>query len=215
MKMNEVMRMLWAPEGEGSPDAAPMNAGDMYASDPQPEPTPEVEEPKVEGDAAAKDDTEAAPFEVSAPEGMEQYADAFAGYNTAATTFLSKNPNATAADALKWAAEYQSGQVGAQTEMLQGQFRDMVQGWEAEARADKEIGGANFEASVETAKAGLDAVGTPELKEYLEQSGAGSNPHVIRAFVKIGKIVKEAPVLGGTGGKGESSFANSLYGKGQ
>lgn len=226
--------------GDGGAPAAPLtpeNAPRMGASDTTPtapaaaENADAVDQPKSgddpakksegtgdpapNGDDKATGDPEAtASFEVSAPEGMEAHADAFAGYTGAAQSFLKDNPNATAADALKWAAEYQTDQIKTQTTAMQDQFQAVVDGWADQARADQEIGGDKFDASVASAISALDKFGTPELRAYLEESGAGSHPEVIRALSKVGKMVQETPVLGGgTGGAGAQSFTSDMFGK--
>lgn len=171
-------------------------------------------EAEGEGEESGKDETTAdTPFEVAVPEGMETYSDAFKGYQGAVNDFLKDNPKASARDALKWAAEYQAGQTTAAGKALMDQFKGQISTWEAEAKADPEIGGAQFDATVGQAVAGIKAVGSPKLIEALNQSGLGSHPEVIRTFAKIGKLVGESPVLSGEGAKGEVAFANSLYGK--
>jgi hypothetical protein len=77
------------------------------------------------------------------------------------------------------------------------------------ARTDPEFGGEKFEENLGIAKKALDAFGSPELTEYLQLSGAGNHPEVIRAFVKVGKAISEdrlvSPESGhGTGGPKKS-----------
>lgn len=179
--------------------------------------------PAVDGaDAASADDAgaEAEPaveepgaFEIPAPEGLEVFAAEFANYGTAANEFLTANPAATARDALKWATEYQAAQVKDAGAAQRAQFENVVKQWDADARADADFGGANYDANVQSALAGVRAVGSPELVDILDQSGLGSHPAVLKAFAKIGKHAQESPILGGEGGKGNVSFANALYGK--
>lgn len=212
-----------APAADTAPaaaDAAPAGDGlgtalaDAFAGD----------APAVEGDDAAPagDDsgTEAEPavdepgaFEIAAPEGLEVFAAEFASYGAAANEFLTANPAATARDALKWATEYQASQVKDAGAAQRAQFENVVKQWDADARADADFGGANYDANVQSALAGVRAVGSPELVDILDQSGLGSHPAVLKAFAKIGKHAQESPILGGEGGKGNVSFANALYGK--
>lgn len=200
-------------------DAAPAGDGlgtalaDAFAGD----------APAVEGDDAAPADdagAEAEPavdepgaFEIAAPEGLEVFAADFASYGAAANEFLTANPAATARDALKWATEYQAAQVKDAGAAQRAQFENVVKQWDADARADADFGGANYDANVQSALAGVRAVGSPELVDILDQSGLGSHPAVLKAFAKIGKHAQESPILGGEGGKGNVSFANALYGK--
>jgi hypothetical protein len=63
--------------------------------------------------------------------------------------------------------------------------------WEAETRSDKEIGGEALPANLAVAKKALDAFGTPKLREYLNETGLGNNPEVVKLFVRIGKAISE------------------------
>lgn len=71
--------------------------------------------------------------------------------------------------------------------------------WADAARADKEYGGQNLEASLGYAKKALDAYGSPELKALLNETGLGNHPELIRAFVRAGKAISEDRII--TGGR--------------
>ncbi|MDK2769910.1 MAG: hypothetical protein KYX69_19605 [Sphingomonas sp.] len=76
-----------------------------------------------------------------------------------------------------------------------------LQKWADDAKADKEIGGTNWEATVQTSRRAVDRLGTPELKEYLNASGGGNHPELIRFMAKVGAMIKEDnPAAGGAGG---------------
>lgn len=72
-----------------------------------------------------------------------------------------------------------------------------VTGWESQLKADKDIGGTNFDANIGKARKALDKYGTPELKKYLYESGLGNHPELVRAFVKVGAAISEDTVAGG------------------
>ena len=238
MKGNAMFdRMKWRPvfEAEGvaggaaapapepaAPEAPKTTLSDAFAGDPAKtaQAAEESKDAKADegkggdgGDKTAAEAEAAAPFEVSVPEGMESHKDAFTGYTGAVNDFLKANPAATARDALAWAATYQADQVREAGNAMQAQFEATVKGWEAEAKKDAEIGGAAFDATVQSALAGLRAFGSPGLTKALNDSGLGSHPEVIRAFAKVGKLAQESPIIAGEGGKGNVSFAQSLYGK--
>ena len=66
--------------------------------------------------------------------------------------------------------------------------------WLREAKADTEIGGKQWDASLVTAAKGLDTLGFPKgspLRNLLDESGLGNHPEMIRAFVKVGKLISE------------------------
>ena len=67
------------------------------------------------------------------------------------------------------------------------------------AKADKEIGGANFDKSVATAVKAVEKFGGQELKDYLNETGLGNDLRVIKAFKKIGELISEDGVFNGKG----------------
>ncbi len=83
--------------------------------------------------------------------------------------------------------------------------------WEAEVKADKEIGGDNFDEKVASAKIALDKIGTPELRNLLNATGIGSNVELIRAFSKVGDMIKDDTMhFGGASNSGEKKSAAQI-----
>lgn len=80
--------------------------------------------------------------------------------------------------------------VGAQNAQAQ-QHMETTTKWAEEARADPEIGGANFDANLAVAQRALGRLGTPGLKDLLAKSGLGNHKDVIRLFANIGKLISE------------------------
>jgi hypothetical protein len=74
------------------------------------------------------------------------------------------------------------------------------QSWIDETKADKEIGGDKLEATLSVAKRALDAHGSPQFIELLNQSGLGNHPEVVRFMAKVGRTVAEDKVVGGGNG---------------
>jgi hypothetical protein len=89
--------------------------------------------------------------------------------------------------------------------------------WADEVRADKELGGDRLDATLATARKALDAFGSPQLLELLDQTGLGNNREVIRAFYLAGKAISEDTfVAGGTStgktpSRGFNELAKTLY----
>ena len=82
--------------------------------------------------------------------------------------------------------------------------------WAADVKADKEIGGDKLVSSLSVAQRALDQFGTPELKEYLNSTGLGNHPELVKAFVKIGKSMSEDGMV--TGSKTTTqSVAQRMY----
>lgn len=84
------------------------------------------------------------------------------------------------------------------------EFGNLVTGWAETAKKDPEIGGDKWDASVLAARRAVDQLGTPALKEYLNASGGGNHPELIRFMAKAGAMIQEDnPASGGAGGKGQ------------
>lgn len=66
-----------------------------------------------------------------------------------------------------------------------------VAGWVDTAKADPEIGGAKWDATAKSASGFIDRFGTPALKEYLNASGGGNHPELIRIMAKAGALIAE------------------------
>lgn len=95
---------------------------------------------------------------------------------------------------------------------LQEAVKKQVSDWESEAKADKEFGGEKLDENLAVAKKGLETVGNDALKSLLKTTGIGSHPEVIRAFIKIGKLVSEDKVETGRGTATDpKSLAATLY----
>lgn len=87
---------------------------------------------------------------------------------------------------------------------------ETVSGWVDEAKADKEIGGDKdkWDRTVKTATRAVNTLGTPALKEYLEATGGGNHPELIRFMAKVGAMIKEdSPAVGGAEGAGKPADA--------
>ena len=63
--------------------------------------------------------------------------------------------------------------------------------WLAEAKADKEIGGEGFDVSAKAAQQAFAKFGDPSLKQFLETTGLGNHPALLKMFVRIAKASSE------------------------
>lgn len=114
-------------------------------------------------------------YTLTAPEGS-------AGIDEAALNLVTpvlKKFNVTnegAQDLANIFAQIQAQQAAAQTTQ-----------WLADAKADKEIGGQAFDANSKLAQQAFAKFATPELRQFMETTGLGNHPEVLRAFVKIAK----------------------------
>ncbi|RDT35821.1 peptidase [Citrobacter freundii] len=84
--------------------------------------------------------------------------------------------------------------------------------WAADVKADKEIGGDNLTGNLSAAQRALEQFGDQELKEYLDSTGLGNHPALVKAFIKVGKAMSEDGMVTGKE-SGQRSAAEVLYGK--
>lgn len=104
------------------------------------------------------------------------------------------------------------------TPILSNQNVQLLEGavvqWKTAQKADKEYGGDKLDENLSVAKKALDAFGTPELIELLDQSKLRDHPEVIRAFYRVGKQLSEDSIVRGTVKAAEQSdITASMYAK--
>lgn len=176
-----------APPAAATPEAAAPVAPE--AKDAAAPAAPQAQQ----GDATEGQVSAGEPFAIAAPEGAEAYQAEFDRFAGDMDGWLKANPNATAREALAEAASRQARVAGESQAAVAQQRNDQIGAWEGELRADKEFGGEAYDANVATAIKGLEAVGSPELRQVLDQTGMGSHPEIVRAFKKVGELVADAP----------------------
>ena len=126
-------------------------------------------------------------YVLSAPEGYESYSQELSDWFRGAAHEM-KLPKSMAQGFHDRYVEYMMAQAeGAQTQRADQQVE-----WESELQ--KEYGNA-FPQRVEAAKRAIREYGSPELEKLLAETGLGSNPHVVRAFVKAGVALGSGPVF--------------------
>jgi hypothetical protein len=98
-------------------------------------------------------------------------------------------------------------QLAKVTEAQRQAFEQQTVQWVDQVKADKEIGGDQLQERLGVAKKALEAFGSPELTQYLNATGLGNHPELIRAFYRAGKAISEDSVI--TGGQGGNSAPKS------
>lgn len=186
------------PEGEGKRDGG--KTAEELASE---------KDAKEKGDkeAAEKAEKEKKPvapekYEFTPPEGQELDANALAVFEP-----IAKELGLSQEQAQKLVDIYPQIQQQ-QAEAWSKQVSD----WGEQVKADKEIGGDKFNASVGAAQRALDQFGNTELREYLNASGLGNHPALVRFCAKVGKAMAEDTFVVPNQG-GQRSAADILYGK--
>lgn len=75
--------------------------------------------------------------------------------------------------------------------------------WGNAAKADTEIGGEAFDANLAIAKQGMDALFTPEFTQFLNSTGLGNHPEMIRGCYRYGKTLAQDPGVQGRHSNGK------------
>ncbi|EHW2661084.1 peptidase [Escherichia coli] len=167
---------------------------------------------KQEGDKPAEkkesDKPEGAPekYEFQAAEGVELDTEALKEFEPVA-----REMNLTNEQAQKLVDVYPKILAGVQQRQVEA-WQQTTEQWAADVKSDKEIGGDKLPSNLSAAQRALDQFGTPELKEYLNTTGLGNHPDLVKTFVKIGKAMSEDGMVTG-GNDGQRSAAEVLYGK--
>jgi hypothetical protein len=85
--------------------------------------------------------------------------------------------------------------------------------WQNEVKADKDLGGSKLEGTLSTIAKAIDQYGSQEVREALDMTGAGNNPHVIRFIHKLASQLQEGrPVIPGGPPARSATPAERLYG---
>ena len=129
--------------------------------------------------------------------------------------WLKANPGATPQQALAEAAQRQAKAITDGQAAAVQQRNAQLEGWESDLRADPKFGGEKFDENVSIYNKGVEAVGTPELRALLDETGLGSHPEIVRAFWAVGQMTADSPIVTGkTGTAPRGNFAAQLYGNG-
>lgn len=162
----------------------------------------EGEKPKDEKKPEGAPET----YEFKAAEGVELDTEALKDFEPVA-----RELNLTNEQAQKLVDAYPKILAGVQQRQVEA-WQKQTQDWAADVKADKEIGGDKLTASLSKAQQALETFGTPQLKEYLNETGLGNHPELVKAFVKIGKAMSEDNMVSAAN-TGQRSAAEVLYGK--
>lgn len=205
-----------APSGDAqAPAADPAKAeGDKpqpgtEGDKPQDDKPAEVDKPAEEPDNKDKK-PEGAPekYEFKAGEGVELDQEALKDFEP-----LARELNLTNEQAQKLVDMYGTKLLPMVQKQQAEAWQKQTEGWAESVKADKEIGGDKLTSSISTAQRALETFGTPELKEYLNTTGLGNHPELVKAFVKIGKAMSEDNVVTGGHDGGSNDLVSAFYPK--
>lgn len=207
-----------------SEPSAPAGDNPAPAADPEqpegdkPQPGTEGDKPQEEKPADGEkpadkpDDKEQKPegapekYEFQAGEGVDLDTEALKDFEPVA-----RDLNLTNEQAQKLVDAYPKILAGVQQRQAEA-WQKQTEDWAASVKADKEIGGDKLTANLSAAQRAMDQFGGPALKEYLDSTGLGNHPELVKTFVKIGKPMSEDGMVDGSN-QGQRSAAEVLYGK--
>ncbi|MCU3986849.1 peptidase [Enterobacter mori] len=210
-----------APSEPAAPAAeAPAPAGEPAKPEgDKPQPGAEGDKPQedkpADGDKPAEkpdekeQKQEGAPekYEFTAGEGVELDADALKDFEPVA-----RDLNLTNEQAQKLVDAYPKILAGVQQRQAEA-WQSQTEQWAADVKADKEIGGDKLTANLSAAQRALEQFGDTELKEYLDSTGLGNHPALVKAFIKVGKAMSEDKVVTGGHESGGSDLISAFYPK--
>lgn len=197
--------------------AAPAQAPAASPAPAAPAPAPAAATPAAPAAAPAPADAPApagAPekYEFKAPEGASAFNDTVLTSFGEAARELNLTQDGAQALLSKVGPVIQAQQQAALTEFY-SDIGGLPDTWEAQVKADKEIGGDKLAANLAIAAKARD-LGGPEFAKLLNKTGLGNHPAVIRTFLKIGQSLSEDKfITGGNASTEAPTAAQRLYGK--
>lgn len=200
-----------APAGEPAPKEG--DTSQQGSESDKPAEDKPADDKKPEGDKPAEkkedDKPEGAPekYEFQAAEGVELDTESLKEFEPVA-----REMNLTNEQAQKLVDVYPKILAGVQQRQVEA-WQQTTEQWAADVKADKEIGGDKLPSNLSAAQRALDQFGTPELKTYLNDTGLGNHPDLVKAFVKIGKAMSEDKVVSGGHDSGGSDLVSAFYPK--
>ena len=158
-------------------------------------------------DKEQKQDGAPEKYEFTAGEGVELDTEALKDFEPVA-----RELNLTNEQAQKLVDAYPKILAGVQQRQAEA-WQAQTEQWAADVKADKEIGGDKLTANLSAAQRALEQFGDPELKEYLDSTGLGNHPALVKAFIKVGKAMSEDKVVTGGHESGGSDLISAFYPK--
>jgi hypothetical protein len=132
-------------------------------------------------------------YELTAPEGFEKLDDEAVAAATPVFKELGLS-NEQANKLIPVVGEYAKRIVAERDQQLMSTILEQRKDWLETARKDPEIGGANWDATMQASGRALDQLGFPKgspLRNALDESGFGNHPEMIRFAAKVGKAIGE------------------------
>ena len=108
--------------------------------------------------------------------------------------------------------EREKAAVAATSSKMTETFKELAtKGWVDQLKADKEVGGKNWDASIATVKRANDTL-PDSIKKEIDENGLGNNPILFKVLRHFGAGLKEDSFVRGQQTQGERTLAERLYG---
>lgn len=102
--------------------------------------------------------------------------------------------------------------LGLKMQQRQGEaWQAQMAKWVDEAKADKEFGGEKFAENLALVQKAVTQFGSPDLKAYLDKTGLGNHPEMVKTFYRIGKAISADGFVPGGKNTSPKSIADRLY----
>jgi hypothetical protein len=110
-------------------------------------------------------------------------------------------------DAAQKLVSLYASQLQAQQEV----HAETVKGWAETVKTDKELGGDHLPATMAAAQKVMATFATPALKDYLDTTGLGNHPELVRFVAKISKALSEDTFVRGGNTTVKGDPAQAMY----
>ena len=148
-------------------------------------------------DGAKADTTAQADFELKFPEGVEKDDALVSEFKKFAQEL--KLDGAAAQKSFEYHLKSRAAVLDAAKGRAAEAHLQRVKEWSAALQADKEFGGAAFDQNVVVAKKALTKFGSAEFTKFLNSTGLGSHPEMVKLLHRVGLAVSEDSAAGTTG----------------
>jgi hypothetical protein len=91
-------------------------------------------------------------------------------------------------------------------------FREQLEGWVEDIKADPALGGEQFDENAGIAADAISQFGSPELRDMLNQTGFGNNPELFRFCLNVGKLLREDQPGSGVSSNSQGNMSDRMYG---
>ncbi|WP_368913933.1 peptidase [Providencia sp. 1701011] len=194
-----------APAQEPAPakQDVPASSDNPASAGTEPSKTDDKANTEPKGDDKKPVSTAPEKYEFTAGEGQELDKEAVAAFEPIARELGLSNEQAQ-----KIVDVYGSTIMPQIAKQQEAAWQKQVTEWAETVKADKELGSVE---SIGNAQKAVDQFGTPELKQYLNDSGLGNHPELFRIFSRIGKAMSEDGFVSGSS-ENALSTADVLFG---